>query len=253
MEQPSNQRNRPMDAQAPDPGPIAQSEQSGTVPPRNRRLVQLSRALALALLLGGLGFAVYLRRSGFEWSVDALREWVAARPLAPLLYVLVFSVRTVLGIPSVVMMASGGALFGLFEGALWGTVGATLNAAVTFLLARILGRGFVERRMNPVTLQRIDAHLHHHGLLWIAAYTTVPVTPLSIAHLAAGLSGMRLGGFVLGSLIGMIPRTLLFSFLGDAIAKGNVIGIAVVVGIVLIAAGVVYRLRRVRFRAPARE
>lgn len=249
MEQPSNERNRPMDAQGPDPGPIAQSAQAGTVPPRNRRLVLLSRAFALALLLGGLGFAVYLRRSGFEWSVDALREWVAARPLAPLLYVLVFSVRTVLGIPSVVMMASGGALFGLLQGAIWGTVGATLNAAVTFLLARILGRGFVERRMNPATLQRIDAHLHHHGVLWIAAYTTVPVTPLSIAHLAAGLSGMRLGGFLIGSLIGMIPRTLLFSYLGDAIANGNVKGIFAVAGIVLLAAVLAFRLRRVRLRA----
>jgi len=211
---------------------------------------KLARVAAGLILMAGIGLAIGLRRSGVEWSVDALRDWVSGQPMAPLVFIGIYALRTFLGVPSVVMMAVGGALFGIAQGVLWGTVGATINAVIMFSLVRTLGRDMVATRLRG-RLQQLDGYLRDNGAVWLALYTAIPVTLLSAAHLAAGLSSMGIRGFAVGTAVGLVPRTALFSFLGDSVASGDWRGIGIVLVVVTIASVVVFRLRRFRPRGAA--
>jgi uncharacterized membrane protein YdjX (TVP38/TMEM64 family) len=180
------------------------------------------RALAGMALLLGFGAAFYAASHG-ELALDPrlLRTQIEALGwLAPIAFVAAAALRPFLALPSWVLMSAGGLLFGILGGMLYSVVGFGLGALLTFGIARGLGRDAVEQRLRG-SVARVDAWLSERGAKWIGAWTALPVTPLTPAHGAAGLSGMRLPAFAAAVLVGLVPRTAVFSFFGDSFARDD--------------------------------
>jgi len=100
----------------------------------------------LAGLLVAIGFALVFRD-----RVDpaALEAWIAGFGItAPLVFVVVYALASVLFLPGMVMTLAGGALFGPVWGTLINLFGATLGATAAFLVARYLGADWVSRRLG---------------------------------------------------------------------------------------------------------
>ena len=134
---------------------------------------------------------------------------------------------------------------------MFGAIGFTASAAVAFGIARGLGRDAVAGRLSG-GVARLDAYLTRRGPLWIGIYTSLPVTPLTPAHVAAGLSGMRAPGFVGAVAIALVPRTALFSYFGDTLASGDVQEILIALVVVAVAAAIGIQIaRRVLGRSSA--
>jgi len=184
---------------------------------------RVGRIAAVLVLVGGVALAVWMRRrSGIELDPASLREWIEGQGWrAPLLFVMAATFRMFLVLPSWVVMSAGGLLFGVAGGTALGTAGFTLGALLAFGISRALGREALEGRLSG-GLARMDAYLKRRGARWIALYTAVPVSPLTPAHGAAGLSGLSAGSFALGVTLGLVPRTFLFSLFGDTLASGDV-------------------------------
>ena len=74
----------------------------------------LARVAALAIVAAGLGGAWWLHvESGIEWERESLRQQFADfGAIAPALFVLAVAFRPLLGLPSFVVLAAGGVLFG---------------------------------------------------------------------------------------------------------------------------------------------
>jgi uncharacterized membrane protein YdjX (TVP38/TMEM64 family) len=179
------------------------------------------RRIAAALALGaGLTLAAWLWTHGeVDLDPDALRGRIAALGwMAPAAFIAVAAFRPFLAAPSWVVMAAGGLLFGTLGGMLYGVLGFSAGAFLTFGIARGLGRDAVERRLDG-RLGRADSWIAERGAAWLGAYTALPVVPLTPGHAAAGLSGMRASAFGAAVVVGLIPRTALLSFLGDAFAR----------------------------------
>jgi uncharacterized membrane protein YdjX (TVP38/TMEM64 family) len=181
------------------------------------------------VLAAGVGMGVWLWTHGqVDLDPSALRERIQAWGwLAPLAFVGVAALRPFLAAPSWVVMAAGGLLFGVAGGIAYGVAGFTFGAWLTFGIARGLGRDALEARLEG-RLSRADAWLSERGATWLALYTALPVVPLTPGHAAAGLSGLRLGAFTGAVMIGLVPRTAMLSFFGDAFARGDWVGIAAV-------------------------
>ncbi len=211
----------------------------------SRGLVWLLRGVALLLLCAGIGLALWLRTQHIEWSADAIRDWIESQPLAPLAFVTVLVLRPFLLIPSSILMAVGGALFGVVAGTLLGTIGGTVCGIMLFSIARSLGREFAERRLGP-RLRRADAYLSDRATL-VALYTAFPATPLGIAQVATGLSGIRARSFALATVCGMLPRTALLAWFGDSLAQAQWARAAI--ALLLLVALLVIGLRMHRRRA----
>jgi uncharacterized membrane protein YdjX (TVP38/TMEM64 family) len=206
------------------------------------------RAIAGAALLCGFGAAFVVASHG-ELALDpaAFRAQIEALGwLAPLGFVTAAALRPFLALPSWVLMSAGGLLFGVAGGMLYGVIGFGLGALLTFGIARGLGRDAVEQRVHG-SVARVDAWLAERGAKWVGAWTALPVTPLTPAHGAAGLSGMRLSAFAAAVLAGLLPRTAVFSFFGDAFARGDTGRIALASGVLALAAGLgIWLARRLR-------
>jgi len=94
---------------------------------RGRALLKLS--LLVALVAGGAAAAAltpvgdYLSREGIGEAIT----WLRGSSAAPLVYVIVYTVATALAIPGSVLTLAGGAMFGVFWGTIYTTIGANLG------------------------------------------------------------------------------------------------------------------------------
>jgi len=103
----------------------------------------------------------------------------------------------------------------MWWGILWAALGSLGGAVAGFLTARYLHAGFVERA-NPVRLGALIERAERGGWRMVAVLRLVPVIPHSLTNFALGLTGVRLGAYALGSLLGQLPLTIAYADLGAA-------------------------------------
>jgi uncharacterized membrane protein YdjX (TVP38/TMEM64 family) len=132
---------------------------------------------------------------------------------APIVFVGLYALITLAPVPKNVLSAVAGLLFGLVEGVLLVLAAAMLGALVAFGLGRVLGRAAVER-FTSARVQEVDALLARRGLLAVVMVRLVPVVPFTAINYTAGLTGVRLRDYTLGTAVGIIPGTVAYVTLG---------------------------------------
>jgi uncharacterized membrane protein YdjX (TVP38/TMEM64 family) len=135
--------------------------------------------------------------------------------LAPILFVLLYAVGTVVFAPGSIMTVAGGALFGPVWGTLWNLTGAALGAALAFAIARYLASDWVSRRAGE-RLARLMRGVEEEGWRFVALVRLVPLFPFNLVNYAFGLTRIRFAEYVLASFIFMAPGALAFTYLGYA-------------------------------------
>jgi uncharacterized membrane protein YdjX (TVP38/TMEM64 family) len=149
-------------------------------------------------------------------SGDAVTRWLTDAPApAPLLYVGLFGVLNTVGLPMPVLCAIAGVVFGTAPGTSLAVIAMMSTATVQFLVARYLAG----RRLRAALARRlawVDSLLRHHGTLAVAVARLMP-GPFSEFNLAAGLSRIRLSPFLLGTLLGSVPKVAFWAGLGAAV------------------------------------
>jgi phosphatidylserine/phosphatidylglycerophosphate/cardiolipin synthase-like enzyme/uncharacterized membrane protein YdjX (TVP38/TMEM64 family) len=190
--------------------------------PLRRRLGELSlrTGLAVALMLA-IGFllaaGLLVGPEWLEWAFT-LADRHAASPLGAAVVVLTFMLGSQLLVPITLMIALSAAVLGPVLGFVYALVGSCAAAAVTFLLGRLLGRRRV-RRLVGRRVATISTRLGQHGVIAMGLLRLVPVAPFTLVNLMAGVSGIGLRDFVLGSAIGLLPGLVLMSLFGDLLGR----------------------------------
>lgn len=149
----------------------------------------------------------FFRRLGSPW-------W------SPLVFVPLYAAGTALGLPGTIPTLAGGAIFGVASGMLYNTVGANLGALGAFLLARHLGRDVVARLLKGKAAD-LDKRIGEHGFGTMLYLRLIPLVPFNALNFGAGLSRISIRDYVLGSLIGMLPGTLVYTYFADALIRGT--------------------------------
>ena len=179
------------------------------------RVVVLVTVVAV-VLAGVLGRDAFQFRA-LETFVNDLAAWGA------LAFVVAFAVGTVAFLPGSIFGLAGGALFGPVWGAVWNLAGGTLGATLSFLAARHISGEWVARKAGG-KLQEILRGVEAEGWRFVALMRLVPVVPFNLLNYALGLTRIRLGEYVLATLVCMIPGTVAYAWLGHAgleAASGN--------------------------------
>jgi uncharacterized membrane protein YdjX (TVP38/TMEM64 family) len=171
------------------------------------------RVALVLVLLAGLGFALANRQL---FSPAALQEWLAAAgDWAPVVFVALYALGTVLFLPGSVLTLAAGALFGVFAGAFYSLIGATLGATLAFLIARHLAGDWVARRAGGWLKQLIEG-VEGEGWRFVAFVRLVPLFPFNAVNYALGLTRIPLLAYALTSALCMLPGALAYAWLGQA-------------------------------------
>ena len=176
--------------------------------PSNTARAVLALVLAAGLLIG------FANREAL--SADALSGWLAeAGVWAPLAFITFYAAATVFFLPGSVLTFLAGALFGAMPGALYSLAGATLGAALAFLVARYLAADWVARRAGGRLKQLIEG-VEAEGWRFVAFVRLVPLFPFNLVNYAFGLTRIRLLAYAATSFVCMLPGALAYAYLGDA-------------------------------------
>lgn len=186
---------------------------------RLRLFIQPSNLIAFALLLISVAAFVWLQRAtpynlysekGFRTFADAM-GW-----RGPFLYMLVIAVAVVISqIPGLPLTLAAGALWGPFPALLYSVVGGFVGAMIAYFLGRTLGRSVMLALVGKVMVFSKARGERFLGFI-IFMSRLLPIFPFDIISYAAGFSGLSVGIYALATLLGMIPSTLLLTYLGSA-------------------------------------
>lgn len=142
----------------------------------------------------------HLHRAG-DWAVG--------------LFLLSFTIATVLGIPGILFPIVAGAFFGLFWGTFWSVLGATLGAMGAFWTARYLLRDWTERRFGDrKALQRFNQAVRDRPLTFVLAIRFAPISPFTVVNFLFGLTPIHWATYSVGTFVGLIPGTLAYTWVG---------------------------------------
>lgn len=152
----------------------------------------------------------------FFLDQDALIQTLGNVPCCVIeIFLALYIVLTVVGIPGTVLTTVGGIIFGLGWGTLWSVLGATIGALGAFLAARYLLRDWAKTKLghHPL-LKRIDAAIAKNPLALVLTLRFAPITPFNLINYLFGLTTIHWLPYTFGTFIGIIPGTLLYTWLG---------------------------------------
>jgi LPXTG-motif cell wall-anchored protein len=159
---------------------------------------------------------------------------------APFAFVLMQIAQVVIApLPGQVSGLIGGYLFGPWLGLLYTVIGSFIGFSIVFVLARKLGRPFVERFVKTETLEKFDALLSRKGPFVLFLIYLLPAFPDDVISFVAGLTRIPIRTLLLVSVSGRLPGYLVLSFAGEGLTGENmnpiVIGGAVLLALAILA------------------
>ena len=170
----------------------------------------IAAIVVLVLLAAALAF-LPLR----DWA-DGLEGWLEGMgPAGIVLFALLYVVVTLTLLPAWILSVVAGAVFGIFGGFLLAWSASLAGAALAFLIARYAARERVKRYFKRhKTLQAVDKALHTGGWKVVGLLRLSPVIPFTAQNYFFGVTKVTLVQFMTGTALGVIPGTLVETWLG---------------------------------------
>jgi uncharacterized membrane protein YdjX (TVP38/TMEM64 family) len=164
-----------------------------------------------------VGFILKFTELGAIFDEDWIDTYVRGQSQRGyLIFICMGLVFTALGLPRQIISFLAGYAFGFVQGVMLALVSTFLGCIGAFYFARFIGRKFVVHKFKD-KVQRIDVFLNQNPLAMTLLIRFLPLGSNLASNLAAGVSGVRGGPFFLGSLIGYLPQTIVFSLVGSGI------------------------------------
>ncbi|VEP13957.1 conserved membrane hypothetical protein [Hyella patelloides LEGE 07179] len=175
----------------------------------------------ICILATGLGMFLLggIDREQLQMWLENMGIW------APIIYILLYTIGTLLILPSTPLNLTGGAIFGIWWGTFWTTAAALIAAIVAFAFTRTVGRELISKKFAG-RWEAIDAEIRLGGLFYMFAIRLLPIIPYGLVNFAAGLTSIKLKDYFLGTLMGTLPGVLPFVMMGAGInelSQGNIL------------------------------
>lgn len=198
-------RIRPFPA---DPVSSAVTSQSNPQPSQRWRLIAAG-ILVLAVLTALLTLPLD------QW-LDQAGEWNKAHPVAgAILYLLAAIVGAVLFLPGSVIAMSAGYVYGLPLGSALALAGISAGAFAAFLNGRLLVRGWVFSLLEShPRLQALDRAVYDKSFVIVLLTRLSLIIPFNLLNYVYGVTGVRKVPYAVATVVGMIPATVLWTYIG---------------------------------------
>ncbi len=135
--------------------------------------------------------------------------------LAPIVFILIYNVATVLFIPGSLLTLKGGCLFGVLWGSIYVTIAAMFGAICAFLVGRYLSRDWVCQQIeHHPKFKAINQAVKQEGWKIVLLTRLSPIFPFNLLNYLFGVTQVSIKDYIFGSL-GMIPATVVYVYIGS--------------------------------------
>lgn len=188
-----------------------------------RLLSNRQNLIALAILLLSLLVYVWvftkvdanlLTPEGLQQAVTNAGVW------GILVYIAVIALAVVMSpIPGAPLTIAAGAVWGAIPAGIYSVIGGFSGSLIAYFIGRSLGRSAVKALTGKVIyFSKEKGEWLLGGLIFVTRL--LPVLSFDLISYGAGLTGLSLPIYASSTLLGMIPSTLLLTYLGEAFTLG---------------------------------
>ncbi|MCF6137424.1 TVP38/TMEM64 family protein [Pseudalkalibacillus berkeleyi] len=166
-------------------------------------------------------FAMWFSTTQLNLDAKEIRDWIIGFGIfAPIIYMLFYTVRPLIFFPASILSITGGLAFGPLFGTIYTVLGATAGALVSFIIARKLGKNVANKEWKGRG-KAIQSQLEKNGFFYVLLFRFIPLFNFDLISYTAGVSKVRFRDFFIGTLIGIIPGTFAYNFLGSSLVSGD--------------------------------
>lgn len=186
----------------------------------------MNNKIKFILLVATLAAAAFIFRftpvSNYVTKENTLAflELIRQEWWGPTVFVFIYAIGCVVAFPGSLLTLAGGAVFGTMWGTLYNVLASNLGATLAFLAARFLGRDFIRGLLKNGKLAQFDEQIGRSGFKTIFRLRLIPLVPFNGLNFGAGLSSVRYRDYFLGSILGMLPATFIYTYFADALLQG---------------------------------
>jgi uncharacterized membrane protein YdjX (TVP38/TMEM64 family) len=178
------------------------------------------------------GFFLLGDKLNFQTLADNREALIAWRDsnyaLAAIVYVAIYVAVVAFSLPGgSIMTLTGGFLFGLVAGATFTVTAATIGATAIFVAAKTGLGDALKARLDGSggTLAKMRKGVEENAVSFLLLMRLVPAMPFWLANLAPAFLGVPLVTYVWTTFVGIIPGTVVYTWvgsgLGDVFARGE--------------------------------
>lgn len=169
----------------------------------------------ILVIIGILAFVVITNKYiGNNVDIYTIKEYVKTfGVLAPLIYIMMFSLVPLTFFPDSVLAISAGLIFGFSKGYIYTTIGALIGASIAFFIARYLGKEIIKIKSSD-KLEKIERLIETNGFYIIFLLRLIPLFPFDVISYGAGITNVKYKDFILATLFGTIPGIAVFTNIG---------------------------------------
>jgi uncharacterized membrane protein YdjX (TVP38/TMEM64 family) len=152
-------------------------------------------------------------------EVSVLKGHEAGTAWIIVAFVLVYALIASLALPVGPLAYGAGAVFGFIRGSIAVWVASMVGATVGYLLARYVWANAARRLLGPHR-KRLTGLGKANSALIAFRMQVMPIIPFGVFNYTAAISKLPLMEFLVGTAFGIIPGTLLATFVGDRFIAG---------------------------------
>ncbi|MDD3014758.1 MAG: TVP38/TMEM64 family protein [Candidatus Gastranaerophilales bacterium] len=135
--------------------------------------------------------------------------------LAPLIFILVYTIGPVFFMPITPLSAAAGLLFGPLWGTIYSVIGATSGACATFFVSRYLLKDMITKKTSP-KIMYVQDKVEKEGWKFIFIARITPFFPFNLQNYFFGVSKIRFITFLWASALSLIPGAFVYVYIGSA-------------------------------------
>ncbi|SIS45312.1 TVP38/TMEM64 family protein [Salimicrobium flavidum] len=201
------------------------------------------RFIKPVLFLAAFGIIFYFTHFHFNIRPADIRDFVLSFGWwGPFVFLLIYIIGPLVFFPTSVLSLGAGLAFGVWPGVIYIIAGATGAATTGYVLARVFGTSVVKMD-NFSWSEKLFDQMNKRGFLYIFVLRLIPIVSFDLLSYAGGIAKVKFKSFLIATVLGMIPGTFAYSFLGASIASGNMITIVIAVFVFFTLLGITYYFR----------
>lgn len=227
--------NRPPSDRADDRTPPTASSRRRAGMPAPWRFIPFALLISVGAASYALGLQNHLSLAALVEQRGVLSAYVDANPLrAGLAFFAAYVAVVVFSMPAAsVLTITAGFLFGCIMGGAIAIIAASLGASLLFVAARGALSGLMRRRAGRF-LERLAEGFRSNAFHYLLILRLAPIFPFFIVNIAPAFFDVKLRTFAVATLIGIVPGTFAYAWLGcglddviaDAAASGRALSLA---------------------------
>ncbi|MDQ0255180.1 putative membrane protein YdjX (TVP38/TMEM64 family) [Evansella vedderi] len=140
--------------------------------------------------------------------------------LAPFIFILMYTLRPFILFPASIFAIAAGLSFGPMLGMVVTYIGSISGAILSFLAVRKLRISIVQKHWKGKG-KHLQMRMEDNGFYYVLGLRIIPVINFDVVSYLSGLSKISFREYLGATMVGIIPGTIAFNFLGASLLRAD--------------------------------